>query len=140
MARARWTTTRVVAVAVGAALGAACRWSVLTWVATPGDFPWPVFWVNVAGSGLLGVVLAEEWTHPRARVVLHDLAGVGFCGGLTTFSTFAVEVTDLLRAERVEMALAYAAVSVVCSVAAVLVGAGLFHRVRAVSLPLEGSP
>ena len=56
--------------------------------------PWTVFLLNCGGSFVLGVLLAEEWAHPRARLLLHDAGGIGFCGGLTTFSTYAVEVVD----------------------------------------------
>lgn len=135
MSSARW-----LAIAAGAGAGAACRWAVLTSTAVPSGFPWPVFGVNVFGSLLLGAVLAQESRRPGARLVLHDFAAIGFCGGLTTFSTFAVEVADLIRLGRTELAIAYAVASVACSLMAVAAGAALFHRVRAVTLPLEEAP
>ena len=85
-----WDSQRVAAIALGGVLGTALRWGVLTLFATR-EFPWPVLLVNAAGSVLLGVLLAEEWSHPRARLLLHDFGGIGLCGGLTTFSTFSLE-------------------------------------------------
>ncbi len=104
----------------------------------PAGFPWPVFVVNVAGCALLGVVLAEEATRPRARLVLGDGLAVGFCGGLTTFSTFALEVVELTRDGRGVTAATYVVASVAIGVLAAVAGAAAFHRVRALLLPVEG--
>ncbi len=132
-----WSGPRAVVIAVGAAAGAATRWGVITSVSVPGQIPWPVLAVNLVGSFLLGIVLAEEWSHPRARLVLHDGAAIGFCGGLTTFSTFSLEIVNLLRDGHVDVAVTYGAVSVALSIAGVIAGAGLLRRVRAVLLPVE---
>jgi CrcB protein len=137
--RARWTRERVVAVAVGGAVGATLRWAVFTTTAS-GSFPWPVLVVNIAGSLLLGVVLAEEWTHPTARLLLHDGVGIGFCGGLTTFSTFAVEVAQLGRDGDVTTAATYAVASVAGALLAIVAGAAGLGQVQAVRLRLEERP
>src|SRR5690606_36169357 len=71
---ALWDRHRAGAVAAGGALGATVRWGVVGAVEA-GLFPWPVLALNVVGSALLGVLLAEEWRHPRARLLLHDLGG-----------------------------------------------------------------
>lgn len=128
---------RLAVVAAGGAAGAGLRWAFVTSVER-GAFPWPVLAVNLVGSVLLGVALAEEWRHPTHRLVLHDGVGVGFCGGLTTFSTFAVEVVDLHRGGDAGMAAAYVAASVVTTVLGVLAGAAALRRLRAVTLPVEG--
>ena len=99
-----------------------------------------MFAINVVGSALLGVVVAEEWRHPRARLALHDAAGIGFCGGLTTFSTFAVEVARFVHDDRVALGIVYALTSVVASIAAVAAGAAALRQLRALDLPLEGEP
>jgi CrcB protein len=137
--RAAWDARRVAAVAAGGVAGATLRWALLT-SATTGRFPWSVLLVNVAGSLVLGALLAEEWTHPTARVLLHDVGGIGFCGGLTTFSTFSFEVADLLRHGHTSIAVSYALASVAGSLAAIVVGAAALKRVRAITLPLEGRP
>lgn len=143
-------TRRYLAIAVGGALGAALRWAVAAAWNHGGAFPWPTFAVNVVGCGALGVVLAEEWAHPRSRLVLHDFAGIGFCGGLTTVSTFAVETVDLADAHRMWLAFGYLATSVAAGFG-VYVAAGVStRRLRArsgaeamrgaLALPLEEEP
>lgn len=70
-------------VALGAAVGAPLRYLVA--LRLPG--PRATLLVNVAGSAVLGALL-----HPSPGVAA--LVGVGFCGALTTFSTFAVEAAQ----------------------------------------------
>lgn len=134
-----WRGKRIVAIAAGGVAGAALRWAVVARLGA-GQFPWRVLAVNVAGSLLLGVLLAEEWSHPSLRLGLHDAGAIGFCGGLTTFSTFAFEVVDLIRHGAVVAAAAYGAASVAGTLAAAVAGAAAFRRVRALTLPLEEGP
>lgn len=134
-----WDRAGVIAVAAGGVVGAAARWAVLTsW--EPAGFPWPVFIVNVVGSVLLGVLLAEGSVRPARRLLLHDAGAIGFCGGLTTFSTFSVEVVDLVRDGDTALAATYGVVSVVGAIVGVLAGGAALRRVRAVTLPVEEEP
>lgn len=135
----RWTWDRAVAIAAGGALGATCRWLV---VEAAGDqrFPWPVLVVNLVGSLVLGGLLAEEPAHPQARLALHDLGAIGFCGGLTTFSTFAVEIVELIDRSDGAMAVLYGTSSVAGAIVAVLAGAALMRRLRSFDVPVEEMP
>lgn len=120
-------------VAVGAGLGAMCRAAVdrgmvARWGVLP--LPYATLAVNVAGSFLLGVVLGWAAGPPAgidpATVDTVQLAlGTGFCGGLTTFSTFSLESYLLLHEQRRRAALAYAALTIVLAMAAVVVGEAL---------------
>ncbi len=77
-------------VALGAAVGASLRY----WVGHHLDRDYPVgtLLVNVAGSFVLGLVVGAT-TEPGTLALL----GTGFCGGLTTYSAFAVHTRDLGR-------------------------------------------
>ena len=111
-------------VALGGAAGALLRHAVGQALGPPrpGAFPWHTFAVNVAGSLVLGIVLAlVPADDPRH---LRPLLAVGFCGGLTTFSTFGYETVALLQARVYGTAVAYAGGSFAVALAAVAVGTG----------------
>jgi fluoride exporter len=87
-------------VAFGGALGSMARYGLgqllqNTW---NGAFPMATWIVNILGSTLIGAIAAvaayKGWqaAHPVWLV-----AGIGFCGGFTTFSTFSLEAYQLIR-------------------------------------------
>jgi fluoride exporter len=84
----------VLLVAVGAAVGAPLRYLVDRLVQSRHDslFPWGPLTVNTAGSVLLGF-LAGLPANPAVMAVL----GAGFCGALTTYSTFSYETLRLAQ-------------------------------------------
>lgn len=127
------------AIAAGGAVGAALRWVAVQSAGPVSGFPWPVFTLNVAGSLALGWAMARGH-RSREHLWWRDAVGIGFCGGLTTFSTFAVEAADLITDERLGLAVTYAAASLVAAVGAVLVGAAAGGGIDAVDDPLEASP
>jgi fluoride exporter len=100
-----------VLVVLGGAVGAVVRHLVARLLDRPGA-PWGVLAANVAGSFLLGVVLG------RAPSEVAALVGTGFCGALTTYSTFTLQIVALPRAR----AVGYALGSVVAGLLAAAVG------------------
>lgn len=106
-------------VAIGGAVGAVTRYLVDLAVSrrVPGDRPWGILAVNIAGSFLLGLVV------PVASEPVTLLLGVGLCGALTTYSTVAANVWGLIEEGRVKDAAVVLVVTVVASVSAA--GAGL---------------
>jgi fluoride exporter len=115
--------TTVALVAVGGLAGTLARAGVAQAVPPrPGGWPWATLTVNIVGCLLLAIVLAGVHERlPTARVP-RPLLGTGFCGGFTTFSTFALEFTTLSRDGNVGLASAYVGVSVVGSLLAAFVG------------------
>lgn len=89
--------------ALGCALGGVVRYLCLLglqrWLGEA--FPWGTLGVNLLGSFLLGVILgsglAPEADTPFSAQ-FHAFAAFGFCGGLTTFSTFSLQNLSLLSA------------------------------------------
>ena len=61
-----------------------------------GRFPWGTLAVNVLGSLLLGLVLGAGASGAASAEVL-TLVGTGFCGALTTYSTFSFETVRLVE-------------------------------------------
>jgi len=83
--------------------------------------PWGTLTVNVAGSLVLGLVAGLSAAGHAPTWVL-TVVGVGFCGALTTFSTFSFETFRLLDERQWGMALANVAGSVLLGLAAVSLG------------------
>jgi len=110
------------AVIAGGAVGTLARAGVAEALPLhPGTWPWATFLVNIAGSLILGwVVIAKAHWRP--------LVGTGFCGALTTFSTFQVQLVELGDDGHVALAAAYLAVSVAVGLAAATAGARLARR------------
>ncbi|MEU5942143.1 fluoride efflux transporter CrcB [Micromonospora sp. NPDC047548] len=109
----------VLLIAVGAALGAPLRYLTDRAVQARHDsvFPWGTLAVNVAGSLLLGAVLAVP-----AGPAVTALVGTGFCGALTTWSTFGYETLQLARSGARRHALANVLASVLAGLAAASLG------------------
>ena len=109
-------------VCLGAALGAPARYLTDRAIQSRHDtlFPWGTFAVNVAGSLILGVLVGAA-THRVAPPALVAALGIGFCGALTTYSTFGYETVRLVE----DGARLFAACNVAASLAAGLAAATL---------------
>lgn len=86
-----------------------------------GEWPWTTFAINVLGSFLLGLlvaVLTRVGDESRVRLAL----GTGLLGGFTTYSTFVVEVDQLLRDGHLGVGAGYALGSVLLGVTAAAAG------------------
>jgi CrcB protein len=86
----------VLLVFLGGTVGAPARYLIDRYVQRRHDsvFPWGTLVVNVLGCLILGLLTGAARSLPREAVVF---AGTGFCGALTTFSTFGYETTRLLE-------------------------------------------
>lgn len=121
----------VLAVAVGAALGALLRWqlgakfnSVFPTV-PPGTLA-----ANLVGAYVIGLGIAFFASFPAISPEWRLLVITGFCGGLTTFSTFSAEISTLLQQGRVTWALGAVAVHVGGSVLMTFAGIGTVYFLR----------
>lgn len=87
-----------VGLAAAAAVGAPLRFMVDTFVQrrTLGAFPWGTLVVNVAGSLLLGALVGLSLYRDLGDTAML-VAGTGFCGAFTTFSTFSYETVRLVE-------------------------------------------
>ena len=110
----------VLAVAVGGALGTIVRYELA--LAEPvgtGHFPWATFSVNVVGFVPAGRGRDRPGRTVATDPVLRPFVAVGFCGGLTTFSTWMVESVLLVATITHGLAVVYLVVSLVAGFAAV---------------------
>ena len=114
------------AVAIGGAAGTLLR-AVLAQAlpATGKGFPAATFLVNLAGSALLGFVVVAAMERGAPSRYFRPLLGTGFCGGLTTFSTLAVDTDLLIKHGSVPMAAVYLTASLAGGLAAIRAGMGV---------------
>jgi CrcB protein len=111
-------------VAVGAAVGAPLRYLVDRALngRDGARLPWGTFVVNVAGSFLLGLLAAGSL---RTSVPVMAAVGIGFCGTLTTYSTFGYETVRLWHERAGWYAVANVAASVGAGLGAAVLGAAV---------------
>jgi len=106
-------------VALGGAVGSMGRYLVSKYFET--HFPWGTFTVNILGSLLIGIltgIVAKGSLSPEMKLLLVT----GFCGGFTTFSTFANETFSMMKAGDALLAAVYIGASVAIGVLAVFLG------------------
>ena len=120
-----------ISVALGGAIGATLRYGVgLGVVRLAGTgFPLAIITVNVIGSFLMGVFVV--FAAQRGLTHLSPFVMTGVLGGFTTFSAFSLETVTLWERGEVGAALAYVAISVVVSIAALAFGVWIARAVFA---------
>ncbi|WP_030914318.1 fluoride efflux transporter CrcB [Streptosporangium amethystogenes] len=117
-------------VLIGGAVGAPLRYLTDRAVQARHDtvFPWGTFTVNVVGSLILGV-LAGAALSGAVGTGMWSLLGIGFCGALTTYSTFSYETLRLAETGAVFFAVANVVASIVAGLGAVFAGLTLAQTI-----------
>ena len=120
----------VIAISVGAAIGALLRWFLGTKLnSLVPELPPGTLAANLIGGFIIGIAMAYFATAPAIPDYWRLLIVTGFCGSLTTFSTFSAEVVTLLQQGRVAMAGSAIAVHVVGSLLATVLGIGAYSSI-----------
>ena len=118
------------AILVGGAAGTLARAGVGEAIPhAAGAWPWATFSVNLLGTLLLAWLTTRLTEVAAPTRYWRPLLGTGFCGALTTFSTFQVETIALANDGRAGMAIGYAAASLAAGMA-VAAGATVVARRR----------
>lgn len=114
----------ILLVGAGGAAGSITRYlsQILITRYYPSSFPWATLAVNITGCFLIGIIYAfsdkGNLLSPEMRILL----ATGFCGGFTTFSTFAYENVSFLREGELLYTFLYIAASIVIGFLATYVG------------------
>jgi CrcB protein len=121
----------VVAISVGASLGALLRW----WLGSQLNSLFPTIppgtlTANLVGGYIVGIAIAFFATYSAIAPEWRLLIITGFCGGLTTFSTFSAEIVTLLQQGRSLWAVSAAAMHLGGSVLMTLAGIATVHWIR----------
>ena len=111
-------------VGLGGAIGSIARYIVAKLIdgKINSFLPYGTLAVNILGSFLLGIIymlaLRKVGLTENGRLFL----GVGFCGGFTTFSTFALENFNLMQQKLVGTSMLYVSISVIAGILALAGG------------------
>ena len=124
------TLAKILSVAVGGAFGAVARYlinvSPLKNLFQP--FPFPTFFINITGSFLIGFLLILLTDKLDVNENLRLALIVGFLGAFTTFSTFEMEIWELLKENQFLTAFLYLFLSVLVGFTGVALGIWLAKR------------
>ena len=114
----------VILVGLGGGIGSIFRYltSVVADKYFHAAFPLATFIANILGCLIIGLFLGFFERHQMTNPDLKYLFVTGFCGGYTTFSTFAAENVSLFHSENSLTAFAYIAASVLAGLLAVWIG------------------
>lgn len=117
-------TKAIILVGLGGGLGSIFRYltSVLTIKYFQATFPLATFIVNILGCLIIGLLLGLFGRLQQTNPNLNFLFITGFCGGYTTFSTFAAENIRLWQSGNLGIAFLYIAASVLIGLSAVWAG------------------
>lgn len=115
----------LLAVFIGGGLGSVIRYLTGVYLIRifHSNLPAATFAVNITGCFILGFLYIlfinkTDWSAPLKLALT-----AGFCGGLTTFSTFSVEVFEMIRTAQYLHALIYVVISIAVGLIGVMIGA-----------------
>ena len=99
----------VVAICIGASLGALMSWGLGLWLSPGALIPWGTLAANLLGGYLVGLCIAIFQALPQLDPVWRLALVTGFLGALTTFSSFSAEIVGMLGQQRYLLAFGTAA-------------------------------
>jgi CrcB protein len=112
----------VIAICIGASLGALARWGLGLWLNSGALLPLGTLAANLVGGYLVGICVAVFGALPQLDPVWRLALVTGFLGALTTFSSFSAEVVGMLLQQRYALALGTAALHLLGSLLLTVAG------------------
>ena len=100
----------VIAICIGASVGALARWGLGLWLSPGAIIPFGTLAANLIGGYLVGICVAVFQAMPQLDPVWRLALVTGYLGALTTFSSFSAEVVGMLQQQRYALALGTTAV------------------------------
>lgn len=115
LSEGRYPKMNILLIGIGGAVGAITRYSIAqiitgNWATS---FPVATLISNVVACLVLALTYFVFSSHPNFNTQLKQLVVIGFCGGLSTFSTFSFETIELIRRDLWQLALLNVVISLV---------------------------
>ena len=108
---------------IGGGFGSVLRFVIGKWLNnSENGIPYGTFVANVLGSLFIGVILGYAAKNDALSQNSTLLLATGFCGGFTTFSTFAYENAELMKSGEINTFLIYTCISIIIGFAAIFIG------------------
>ena len=111
---------------IGGGLGSICRYIIaIILKETNSVYPWPTLLANAIGSLVIGI-LSDQLIRNTSIYSSNSLFWIiGFCGGLTTFSTFALENLTLFRTSGTTSLIIYSSLTYFVCLGMVVIGSSI---------------
>jgi crcB protein len=115
-------------IALFAFIGGTARYWLGVWIPAVSGFPLGTLLVNLLGCFIFSWIVKHILSDidVSARLVLG--IGVGFCGALTTFSSFALDTMKLVQSGKIGLAFLYLILSFIGGLAMTVLGEAIYHR------------
>ena len=115
-------------IAFFAFIGGTARYWLGVWIPALSGFPLGTLLVNLLGCFIFSWLVKHilSYIDVSARLVLG--VGVGFCGALTTFSSFALDTMKLVQSDQIGLAFIYLLLSFFGGLAMTVLGEMIYHR------------
>lgn len=115
-------------IALFAFIGGTARYWLGVWIPAVSGFPLGTLLVNLLGCFIFSWIVKHILSDidVSARLVLG--IGVGFCGALTTFSSFALDTMKLVQSGQIGLAFLYLVLSFVGGLVMTVLGEAIYHR------------
>lgn len=121
----------ILSISMGASIGAVMRWQLgIKLNALYPQLPLGTLSANLLGGYIIGLAASYTAQHPNLSPEWRLLIMTGFCGGLTTFSTFSLEVVNLLQQGKFTWAMANISTHVLGSLLMTFLGFATWQAIK----------
>ena len=121
----------ILSISTGASIGAVMRWQLgIKLKALYPQLPLGTLSANLLGGYIIGLAASYTAQHPNLSPEWRLLIMTGFCGGLTTFSTFSLEVVNLLQQGKFTWAMANISTHVLGSLLMTFLGFATWQAIK----------